>query len=597
MKLTQANKNAPFQPMARHDVAGPMRVANVRAQAAKAWGNVAEQAGNMMSDVLMRHVNFEESKELVVADTAYNKIMGEVNSLENAVYSNPNFRADDPYMEGITTEGGAEFVPTKDIGGVVWNSNVQKIMSGGLEGMAEGKAKRQLIKRLENQMLSKNQQVERHIMGMNIRDTKSDVVNSIGVSTVTGDFAGAMDSIEKHLEYGTLTANDAAVLTENTKKAWSMSTYNEAISQSNDAGQLSDIAISVLDDSNQYNFLTEPQRMAMSQKALAKIGRIAAEQRVEITAFQDGAEVDAIMGIDEGTFTKSHLKENKSSYSRAGFTRLMARLDASATGDTVGSETADLYGREIANVDFESNESIPSDQLRGDIKLRMMKSVQMGTLTPKAYNDNMAQMTKDEKRTFNSVAYRETKTTIQSDILHTAGVDISAMTVMEGATGLNLTEIMAAEFKTKPWLLNINTRAVAAMNEELRKNPNSSPIEWWKDNKDSYFGAIDKAETESKEGKAAAAQMSSVPTPIEQVRKSTRETLREGGISTEEMVEIDRAAAAANAVDPIQGNVDTPISPFMHNEDVAIMRTLRKQYRKHINYGANPPSVKENTNE
>lgn len=514
MQLPGVNYDWQVQDLAERDIYAPQKVSGAKAGAAGAWagaagahagaagqeanaaramGRVYEQVGGYVNKAMMQiqQESFESE-----AQTAYVNSLNQLNELENKLYTSDALNMEDPLMEGVNYDDSYEVVdgenietlnkgyaPTHTVGHEVWATKSQAIVNNFTNGMSKG-AQKIYGGRIRDQIMSKTQNMGRHVLKLGVADQQSRVDFSIDESNRIGDATGAIRIAEEAHSRGIIDRKKADDYILNAQRQNDLLRFNQELSVTKGGMALSKLSgVALFSD----NYMTTAQKVQSSNAALTKIAQQKQEARQMLGDWRDNNEMNAIIGHYKGEMGTADLVDNKNQFGRANFTRLFDRMQKPVP-QVSDPLVAESFGRDIINAPFDSADP---EQAYRELDIQMANAVKRGDFSPDDYEKAKRMMENQAKAPFARQPYSETKKALFVDILGT--IDPATMEEIQGA-GVNVSTIMLKKMGQSENASVLAIQAFKDLNEYVRANGSQAdPVGWWKENQNNY--KTDKAES------------------------------------------------------------------------------------------------------
>lgn len=516
MKLPSTNYNWAVKGLAQRDIYAPLKVAGAEAQAAGAWagaaraesgaagqqanaaravGRVYEQIGGMVTKAAM---DIQQESFETEAQNAYVNSITQINELENKLYTKQTIDMKDPMMGGVpyddsyqVVDGGkivtmnTGYAPTHEVGQQVWTTQSRAIMTNFSAGMSRG-AQKIYAGKMRDQVISKTQNMGRHVLKMSHANKVETVNNSISQSDRAGDTAGSIKMAIDSFEKGIFDQKQLNSHILNSRQQGDLLRYNQKLSITEDDVSLSKLSSFALFGES---FMTTAQKVQASNAALTKIRQNRVEARQNMVDGRDNNTMEAIISHYKGEMSIVDLNENPEKYGRSNFVPLFDRFTKPVP--VVSDQTAiRSFGEEIVGIPF--NPRDPEEQYR-EIRSEMANSVKRGDITVDDFTKFNDIIDKQSKAPFNRQPYAEAKKSLFVDMLGT--LDASTMEEISNA-GVNIDGMMLKKMGQSANVSQLTIRAFEDLNAYVRQyGQMADPVKWWKDNKKSYQTSTDGAST------------------------------------------------------------------------------------------------------
>ena len=488
MQLTPVNPNWAVRKYARHDLS--MREGTAKANSARAWSNVYQQASGEIKNVTDEITKTSQDAE---AQKIYNDAMKQITQLENSVLTEQQIPMDSPLMTGVTYDDSYQYVEngqtktgnrgyasTHEVGNDIWQNQSMAIAQAFAGQGSSSAVQGAVASKLQNQLLGKTQGVSRHVAELAIADKRETSNSLISEAVRNGDIQGAINMANESYNQGIFNQKELNAVVEKSLQDNDMLKFQQQLSMADDEKSLSTLADVALFSTN---YMTPTQKTTVANASLAKIDRNRKLQKQELADWNDNNETDAIIGYHTGTTNVTELIDNSHKYSRAGFTRLYERM---TTEVPVMSNTVlnNDYQRRIINSPFEATPDNSMDDINRGIIMDMGNSVKFGTLSPADFELNKRQLETTAAAPFKSQQYIQAKKSLFVDILGT--MDPGTLEEIQSA-GVNISAITLQAMGQKANVSVLGIRAFEDLNTYMRSfGYQADPIQWWKDNKDRY---------------------------------------------------------------------------------------------------------------
>jgi len=496
LKLPSIKYNWNVTPLAQRDIYAPQKVANAEAGVAnaeartsRAWagaagaeansaravGHVYEQVGGYVTKAMMQIQ--QESFETEAQD-AYTKSISQLNELENKLYTSQALQMKDPLMDGVRYDDSYDvvdgdkivtmnkgFAPTHEVGQQVWNTQSQAILNNFTGTMSKG-AQSIYGRKIRDQVISKTQNMGRHVLKMNFANQQENVNNSIAESNRVGDTAGAIRIATEANKRGLIDQKQMNGQIANAMQQGDLIRFNQELSVTNSDPDLARLSNTALFSDN---YMTPAQKVQSSNAALTKIRNNRTEARQQMNDWRDNNTMDAIVKYHDGSMSVADLTANPEKYGRSPFKPI--------SDPTVIRS----YGQEIIDAPFNLRD--PEEQYR-EIRTEMAASVKRGDMSAEDFMRMGELINKQSKAPFNRQPYLEAKKALFVDMLGT--IDASTMEEINGF-GVNISGIMLQKMGQTANVSKLTMRAFEDMNAFVRQyGAQADPIKWWKENKKAY---------------------------------------------------------------------------------------------------------------
>jgi len=490
MKLNQGNPRWQVASLGRHDIQGPMRVANAEATAARAWGNVYQQAGNTTSKVLMDIHTKSATEE---ANALFAEAEGQLNDLENTLYTSEALKMDSAAMEGIgyddsrtevidgklVTENSG-YAPVSEVGSNVWAQKSSDISRAFGSKASSPLARKKLNARLSQQISAKTQNVDRHVLNLAVKNQQTSVRASIKESMRVGDTEGAVSIAQEAFKRGIFDQAQMNKAILESKQQSDLLRFQQELSGTESEAQLVKLSEVVLFSDS---YMTSAQKASAARDSISKARYLRQQRKEELGEWREHNEVEAIIAIHNGEKTPEQLFGEKYNYDRAGFTR-MYNMVKTPVPLLSNAEIAHGYNIEIGDMHFNSGPAYTTEQLAQDLKSNMWKSVKAGTLSYEDYTKKVDEVDKQLQVPFKAQPYRQTKEAIVVDIL--SNVDADTMQEVL-ASGGSINKLLLKKMGGTDDMATIAVKAIKDLNQYVRSYGfQADPIGWWEKNAESY---------------------------------------------------------------------------------------------------------------
>lgn len=508
MKLPGINYNWKAQPLAKRDIYAPQKVAGAEARAAGAWagasnswaraagseanasraiGRVYEQVGGYVTDAMMK---IQQESYETEAQGAYVNSINQMNELENKLYTSKALSMEDPLMSGVSYDDSYDVVdgdkivtmnsgtaPLRDVGQQVWTVQSQAIVNNFSQGMSKG-AQKIYGSKIRDQVISKTQNMGRHVLKMNFANQQETLNNSIDQSNRVGDTSSAIRIAEEGFKRGILDQKQMNGQIANSRQQGDLLRFNQELSVTNDDGNLARLSnVALFSD----NYMTTAQKVQSSNAALAKIRMNRQEAKQNLADWRDSNTMDAIISHYKGEMSVADLNSNPEAYGRANYVPLFDRMTRPSGPVVSDPGIIRSYGEEIINAPFDVMDTESSYR---DLRADIASSVKRGDLSPDDYMKLNDMIDKQSKAPFNRQPYSEAKKALFVDMLGT--LDAATMEEINNA-GVNLSGMMLKKMGQSANVSKLTMRAFEDMNQYVRQNgQQADPVKWWKENKKSY---------------------------------------------------------------------------------------------------------------